>query len=78
MDVGYMMTCVADWQDPCWQYRLWRRASDTMPRSLHMSFGRSWTGVEILVDKFFAEVGAPVEEPASHRLEEGQYFWVAQ
>ncbi len=43
-----------------------------------MSFGCSWTGVEILVDKFFAEVGAPVEEPVSHLLEEGRYFWVAQ
>ena len=43
-----------------------------------MSFGRSWTGVEILVDKFLAEVWAPVKEAASHRLEEGRYFWVAQ
>jgi len=42
-----------------------------------MSFGRSWTGVEILVNEFLAEVGAPVKEAASHRLEEGQYFWVA-
>ena len=72
------MTYVAEWSDSWWQYLLWSRASDTMPRSLHMSFGRSWTGVEILVDEFFAKVGAPVEEAASHRLEEGRYFWVAQ
>ena len=65
------MICVAYWQDSCCQYRLWRRASDAMPRSLHMSFGRSWTGVEILVDKFLTDVGAPVEEAASHRLKEG-------
>ena len=73
-----MMIHVADRLDSCWQYRFWRRASDSMSRSLHMSLGRSWTGVEILVDKFLTEVGAPVEEAASHRLEEGRYFWVAQ
>ena len=43
-----------------------------------MSFCRSWTGVEILVDEFLSDVGAPVKEAASHRLEEGRYFWVAQ
>ncbi len=74
----YMMIDVVNWQDPILQYLLWCRAFDTMPRSLHMSFGRSWTGVEILVDKFLAEVGAPVKEAALHRLEEGQYFLVAQ
>ena len=72
------MSYVANWQDPCGLYQLRHRASDTVPRSLHMSFVRSWTGVEILVDKFLAKVGAPVEEAASHRLEEGRYFWVAQ
>ena len=65
------MINVADRLDSCWQYRFRRRASDTMPRSLHMSFGRSWTGVEILVDKFLADVWAPVEEAPSHRFEEG-------
>ncbi len=65
------MRYVANWQDPCWQYRLRPNASDTMPRSLHMSFGRSWTGVEILVYKFLTEVGAPVEETLSKFFEEG-------
>ena len=65
------MINVANRLNSCWQHRLRRCASNTMPRSLHMSFGRSWTGVEILVDKFLADVGAPVEEAASHRLEEG-------
>ncbi len=69
--MGYMMIYFADWLDPCWQYRSRRRASDTMPRSLNMSFGRSWTGVEILVDEFLAEVWTPVKEAASHRFEEG-------
>ena len=62
------MSYVAYWPDLCWRYRLRRRSSDTMSRSLHMSFGRSWTGIEILVDEFLADVGAPVEETASHRL----------
>ena len=66
----YMLIYVADWHDSCWQY-LRRCAFDTMSRSLHMSFGRSWTGVEILVDEFLSDVGAPVKEAASHRLEEG-------
>ncbi len=69
--MGYMMIDVANWQDPCWQYWSRRCALDTMPRSLHMSFGRSWTGVEILVDKFLADVWESVEESASNRLEEG-------
>ena len=72
------MVYVADWSDSCWRYRLWSRASDTMPWSLHVSFGRSWTGVVILVDKFLAKVGASVEEATLHRLEEGRYLWVAQ
>jgi hypothetical protein len=65
------MSYVADWLDPCWRYLFRRRASDTVPRYLHMSFGRSWTSVEILVDKFLAQVGAPVEETPSNRFEEG-------
>ena len=43
-----------------------------------MSFCRSWTGVEILVDEFLSDVGAPIEEAALYRLQEGRYFWVAQ
>ena len=65
------MSYVAYWPDPCWRYRPRRRASDTVSRSLHMSFGRSWTGVEILVYKFLAQVGASVEETPSNRFEEG-------
>ncbi len=73
--MGYMMTCVADWQDPCWRYRLRRRASDTMPRSLHMSFGCSWTGVEILVDKFLAEMfGHPSRNPRRTALRRVNIF----
>ena len=63
------MSYVANWPDPRLQYRFWRRASETVSRSLHMSFGRSWTGVEMLVDKFLAQVGAPIEETPSNRFE---------
>ncbi len=73
-----MLIDIVDWQYPILRYLLWCRAFDTMSGSLHMSFGRSWTGVEILIDEFLAHVGASVEESASHRLEEGRYLWVAQ
>ncbi len=63
------MNYVADWQDPCWQYRLWRCASDTVPMSLRMSFGRGWTGVEIFVDQLFTQVWTPVEEIPSNSFE---------
>ena len=65
------MSYVADWPDPRLQYLLRRRASDTVSRYLHTSFGRSWTGIEILVDKFLAQVRAPVEETMSNSFEEG-------
>ena len=64
------MRYVADWLDPCWRYLFRSRASDTVPRSLHMPFGRSWAGIEILVDKFLAEVGAPVKDTPSNCFEE--------
>ena len=73
-----MMIYVADWQDPCWRYRLGRRASDTMSGSFHVSFGCCWARIEILANEFLAHVRAPVEEAVSHRLEEGRYVWVAQ
>ncbi len=73
-----MMIYMANWQDPCWQYWLERRASDTMSGSFHVSFGCCWACIEILVNEFLAHVGAPVKEAVSHRLEEVQYFWVAQ
>ncbi len=69
--MGYMMIYVANWQVHCWRYLSSRRAPDAMPRSFHMSFGRSWTGVEILVDKFLADVWASVKESALHRFEKG-------
>jgi hypothetical protein len=65
-----MMSYVPDCQDPCWRYLLGRRASGTMSGSLHMSFGCSWTDIEILVNEFFAQVGAPSEKATSCRLEE--------
>ncbi len=72
------MSYVANWQDPCWRYRLGRRASDTMLGSFHVSFGCCWACIEMLVNEFLAQVRAPIEEAALHRLEEDQYFWVAQ
>jgi hypothetical protein len=63
------MIYVADWQDPCWRYRLGCCASDTMSGSFHVSFGCCWTGVKILFDQFLAQVGASVEEALPHRLE---------
>ena len=72
------MSYVAYWQDPCWQYWLLRCASDTMLGSFHASLRFFWARIEILVNELLAQVRAPVEEAASHRLEEGRYFWVAQ
>ncbi len=66
-----MLIDVVDWQDPILRYLLRCCAFDTMSGSLHMSFGRSWTGVQIFIDELFAHVGAPIKESASHRLEEG-------
>ena len=72
------MSYVANWQDPCWRYLLGRRASDTMSGSLHVSLCCCRARIEILVNELLAQVRAPVEEAASHCLEESQYFWVAQ
>ncbi len=72
------MIYVANWQDHCWQNQLGHCASDTMLGFFHVSFGCCWACIEVLVNEFFAQVRAPIREAASHCLEEGRYFWVAQ
>ncbi len=54
------------------------RATDAFFRSLHVTFGGGWAGIQILVDKFDSHVRAPFEKTLFQCLEQRGYSGIAE